>query len=118
MPDTSFLPQREANALAILTPLAHAFTAGQPLLLSLRRIQEECAGTPERKVVTDLANDVEAGSILSDAMAKHPQMFGPSVITFVKAGEATGVLDHTLRLIVECGWKFPGRFLFPVDAPK
>ena len=118
MPDTSFLPQREVHALAILTPLAHAFTAGQPLLLSLRRIQKNCGDTPEGKVVTDLANDVEAGTVLSDAMSKHPQMFGPSVITFIKAGEATGVLDHALRLVVECGWKFPGRFLFPVEAPK
>jgi type II secretory pathway component PulF len=40
--------------------------------------------------------DVMAGSTLSAAMAKHPEYFGPFMISMVRAGEVGGVLDETL----------------------
>jgi type II secretory pathway component PulF len=56
-----------------------------------------------------MGDDIENGATLSAAMAKHPETFKPAVCGLVKAGEAAGVLDHVVVLIVECAWRFPGR---------
>ena len=115
MPQTSLHSEKENEVLSFLSGLAQGCCAGQTLLWSLRKLEQDLSAGSMGKVAGTLADDVEGGSTLSVAMAKHPDTFGPSVLTFVEAGEKTGVLDHSLRLIVECGWRFPGRFLFPVN---
>jgi len=115
MTQTSLHSERENEILRFLAGLAQGCCAGQTLLWSLRKLQQDLSTEPIANVASTLADDVEGGVTLSAAMAKHPDTFGPSVLTFVEAGEKTGVLDHALRLIVECGWRFPGRFLFPVE---
>ncbi len=41
--------------------------------------------------------DVEHGTSLSDAMARHPRVFSPLYVAMVRAGEAGGVLDDVLE---------------------
>ena len=43
-----------------------------------------------------MRDDVEAGSPLSEAMAKHPAAFDRLYVSMVKAGETSGALDATL----------------------
>ena len=114
MSQESLHSEEENHVLRFLEGLTQGCCAGQTLLWSLRKLEQDLSDRPTGRAAGDLADDVEGGATLSAAMAKHPDTFGPSVLTFVEAGEKTGVLDHALRLIVECGWRFPGRFLFPV----
>ena len=48
------------------------------------------------KVIDDVREQVETGALLSEAMAKHPDVFGRLYVAMVEAGEAAGVLDTVL----------------------
>jgi type IV pilus assembly protein PilC len=45
--------------------------------------------------------DVEAGSNLADALAKHPKIFNDLFVNMVAAGEAGGILDIILKRLSE-----------------
>src|SRR5919106_4662839 len=47
-------------------------------------------------VNTELREDVEAGLLLSQAMARHPKVFSRLYVAMVEAGEAAGILDDVL----------------------
>jgi len=47
-------------------------------------------------VITEIRGEVESGLLLSQAMEKHPQVFGRLYVAMVEAGEAAGILDQVL----------------------
>ena len=47
-------------------------------------------------MIAQLREDVEGGSLLSQAMAQHPKVFTRLYIAMVEAGEAAGMLDVVL----------------------
>src|SRR5262249_59093073 len=59
----------------------------------------------ENKALAEVANqvriDVEKGSSLSNALAKHPKVFSRLYIAMVKAGEIGGVLDSVLLRLAD-----------------
>lgn len=71
--------------------------AGLPLVQSLRTVASQTTSKPLKLVVTQIINDVEAGSTLSGAMQKHPQVFNRLYISLISAGEASGTLDKALE---------------------
>ena len=99
------------DVMGFFTELAEQFCGGQPMLPSLRRIESGLADQPMAAVVRDLADSIEGGATLSDAMAEHPAIYDEAVMALVRAGEIAGVLDHILVLIVECNWRYPGRMV-------
>jgi type IV pilus assembly protein PilC len=70
--------------------------AGLPIVRSLRILEGQLEKGPFKAVLGDVTEDVEAGSPLSEAMAKHPGVFDGLYTNMVKAGEAGGVLDVIL----------------------
>src|SRR5258708_17316050 len=50
-----------------------------------------------KETLVAVRGDVEAGLMLSDALERHPKVFGPLYVSMVRAGEAGGVLDASLR---------------------
>jgi type IV pilus assembly protein PilC len=73
--------------------------------LSLMRALTILAGQTESKelarVTSEVRNDVEAGTALSVAMAKHPKAFPPLMVNLCRAGEIGGFLDTVLLQIAE-----------------
>jgi type IV pilus assembly protein PilC len=47
-------------------------------------------------VVGEVRADVEGGSLLSEALARHPKVFSRLYVSMVEAGEAAGILDQVL----------------------
>ena len=46
--------------------------------------------------------DVEGGSLLSQALGRHPKVFSRLYVAMVEAGEAAGILDEVLdRLAIQ-----------------
>lgn len=77
--------------------LATLINAGLPLVQSLRTVASQTTSKPLKVVVNQVINDVEAGSTLSAAFAKHPDVFNRVYISLVAAGEASGTLDKALE---------------------
>ena len=47
-------------------------------------------------MISDVRTDVEGGALLSEALAKHPNIFSRIYVSMVEAGEAAGILDNVL----------------------
>ncbi|MBX9720306.1 MAG: type II secretion system F family protein [Candidatus Obscuribacterales bacterium] len=75
--------------------------SGVAMLRTLTIISEQCENEKLRVVLSDVRNQVEAGSNLSDAMAKHPLIFDRLYIAMVKAGETGGILDGVMKRVAE-----------------
>lgn len=76
--------------------LATMVDAGIPLVSALDILGEQSENKTFSEVVISVRNDVEAGSSLSDAMAKHKNAFSALFVNMVKAGESSGMLDEIL----------------------
>lgn len=76
--------------------LATMVNAGIPLVQSLDILSEQMESLTFRQVVTTIRSDVEAGSSLSAALEKHPQIFTLLYTNMVRAGETSGMLDEIL----------------------
>ena len=74
--------------------------AGLPIVRSLRILTDH-QKRPLKSILTSLANDVEDGSTLSEAMARHPKAFDRLYVNMVQAGEAGGVLDVILQRLAD-----------------
>lgn len=82
--------------------LATLINAGLPLVQSLRTVNQQTTSKPLKVVINQVISDVEAGTALSAAMAKHPEAFNRVYISLVAAGEASGTLDKALeRLAIQ-----------------
>lgn len=82
--------------------LSTLINAGLPLVQSLRSVGNQTTSKQLKLIVNKIISDVEAGTPLSVAMAKHPQVFNRVYISLIAAGEASGTLDQALdRLAVQ-----------------
>jgi type IV pilus assembly protein PilC len=75
--------------------------AGLPLLRSLQILEGQQRPGKLKNILTDVCEDVEGGSSLSEAMAKHPAAFDKLYTKMVAAGEVGGVLDIILQRLAE-----------------
>jgi len=75
--------------------------AGLPLLRSLQILEQQQKPGKLKSVLLDVCEDVEGGSSLSEAMAKHPSAFNRLYTKMVAAGEVGGVLDIILQRLAE-----------------
>lgn len=75
--------------------------AGLTLVNSLNILTEQVENKALSDIVKIVKSDIEAGFTLSNAMAKHPQVFSELYISMVRAGEVGGVLDEILKKIAD-----------------
>src|SRR4051794_23170544 len=75
--------------------------AGLPVLRSLRILEHQMKPGVLKNALIDVVDDVESGSSLSEAFAKHPKCFDRLYVNMVKAGEAGGALEIILKRLAE-----------------
>lgn len=71
--------------------------AGLPLIQGLDAIAQQHPNQAFKTVLEQVRSDVEAGSTLSAAMARHPKVFDSLYTNMVAAGESGGILDTILQ---------------------
>jgi len=87
----------KAKSLQIFSrQFATMIEAGLSVVQALVVLEDQTSDVALAEVVTQLRYDVEAGLILSEAMARHPKVFSKLYIAMVEAGEAAGILDIVL----------------------
>ncbi len=77
--------------------LAILMDAGLPIVRSLKILAGQMKPCLLKNIITEISEDVETGSSLSESIAKHPKAFDKLYVNMVKAGEAGGVLDTILQ---------------------
>src|SRR5829696_5495023 len=75
--------------------------AGLPVLRSLRILERQMKPSVLKNSLIDVVDDVESGSALSEALAKHPKCFSKLYVNMVKAGEAGGALEVILQRLAD-----------------
>ena len=83
------------------TQLAILQNAGLPIVRSLKILEGQQHHPGFKRVLSQVSEDVETGSPLSEAMAKHPKCFDRLYTNMIKAGEMGGVLDTILNRLAE-----------------
>lgn len=54
-----------------------------------------------KKVITEVANEIDGGARLSDSLAKRSNIFSSFYINVIRAGESSGKLDETLNYLAD-----------------
>ncbi len=75
--------------------------AGLPILRSLQILEQQEKPGLLKAVVGGVAEEVESGSSLSEAMASYPKAFDKLYVNMINAGEAGGVLDIILSRLAD-----------------
>jgi type IV pilus assembly protein PilC len=75
--------------------------AGLPVLRSLRILERQMKPSVLKNSLIDVVDDVESGSALSEALARHPKSFSRLYVNMVRAGEAGGALEVILQRLAD-----------------
>src|ERR1700722_15822326 len=75
--------------------------AGLPILRSLQILETQQRPGLLKAIVGGVADEVEGGGTLSDAMAKFPKAFDKLYVNMINAGELGGVLDLILSRLAD-----------------
>ncbi len=101
--------------------LATLIDAGLPVVRSLNILKEQSKQGALKDILTDIVDNIEGGSSLSEALARHPRTFSKLYMNMMKAGEVGGVLeqvlDKTAQFLekdVSLKRKIKGAMMYPV----
>ena len=101
--------------------LAAMVSAGIPILECLHELIEETDNPALRRALVKVAQDIQAGSTFSQALARHPRIFSELFVALVHAGETGGVLEASLHNIadnldkeMELREKVKSAFVYPI----
>jgi type IV pilus assembly protein PilC len=87
----------KAKDLAVASrQLATMVTSGMTILRALMVLESQTQSKVLKEALIGVGHDVEAGLLFSDALERHPKVFGPLYVAMVRAGETGGVLEECL----------------------
>jgi type IV pilus assembly protein PilC len=76
--------------------LATMLSSGLSILRALAILVEQTESRPLAKVIAEMKLDIERGLSLSQAVARHPDVFPEIYLAMVRAGESGGTLDEVM----------------------
>ena len=85
------------NSLQIFSrQFATMIAAGLNVVSALVILESQTDDAYLAEVIREVRADVEGGSLLSEALVRHPKAFSRLYVAMVEAGEAAGILDTVL----------------------
>lgn len=81
--------------------LAVMISATVPIVKALRILTKQTENITFKIVISEVADEVDGGAKLSDALARYPQVFDDFFSHMIKTGETTGKLDETLNYLAD-----------------
>lgn len=81
--------------------IATLFEAQVSALRIFRLLAAESEKPLLRRTLTEVADDIQSGSPISKALAKHPKVFSNFYTNMVRAGEEAGKLDETFLYLAD-----------------
>ncbi len=92
---------KPAEVAVFSRQFATMIDAGLSLIRALGILGDQAENKVLAGVIQTVRLDVERGSSLSNAMARHPKVFTRLFVSMVRAGETGGVLDSVLLQLAE-----------------
>jgi len=89
----------DKDVLNFTTQLAVMIRAGISIRAALEGIAEQSENPKFQKVLFEIKQDVESGKPFSEALAKHPKLFGPLYVNMVRASEMSGSFSDMLERV-------------------
>ena len=97
-----FKPKVQLKDVVIFSrQIATLFEAGVSALKAFRLLAAENENKALTFELTHVADDIEAGVSLSDALSRRPKLFTPFYINMVKAGEESGKLNEAFLFLAD-----------------
>ena len=97
-----FAKRVKVGTLAVFAKqMAGLINAGLPLMRTLAILTEQAEDKRLRNALVKVHASVESGSAFSAALAQHPDVFPPLMVSMVRVGEAGGFLGQSLTTVAE-----------------
>jgi type IV pilus assembly protein PilC len=98
----SFLNRVKIRDVVMLSQqISTLFEAQVSALKVFRLLASETESQALSSILNQVADDLQAGTSISKAMAKHPKVFSPFYVSMVVSGEETGHLDEVFIFLAE-----------------
>lgn len=96
----AFLSRVSVDQLVLMTRnLSGMLTAGLPLSRALSVIERQTRNPRLKLVIADVRERIQKGDQFNQALAAHPRIFDSLYIAMVRAGEESGSLSESLKLL-------------------
>ncbi|PIY97013.1 MAG: hypothetical protein COY66_01610 [Candidatus Kerfeldbacteria bacterium CG_4_10_14_0_8_um_filter_42_10] len=93
------VPRKEIVVFA--RQLSVMISATVPIVKALRILTKQAENVTFKIILSEVADEVDGGAKLSDALARYPQVFDDFFTHMIKTGETTGKLDETLNYLAD-----------------
>lgn len=95
--------ERVTNADVVMTSrqITTLFQAQVSTLRAFRLLASEARTPLLAERLTAIADDIQGGSTIANAMGKHPDVFSSFYVNMVRSGEESGKLDETFTYLAD-----------------
>lgn len=93
---TNWMPVASVDVELCLQQIAMMLRSGMTLLTSLKTVADQARKASMRRIWADVAEKIQQGSSLADAMQRH-RCFSRLIVQLVRVGEQTGILDQVMK---------------------
>ena len=76
-------------------------SANVSMVQALKVLVDQTANVILKMILSEVADEVDAGSTLSEALAKRPNVFNNFYVSVVRSGETSGKLDEVLSYLAD-----------------
>ncbi len=90
-------PIKKTDIILFYRQMALLIESGMNIVTSLELLESQTANRIFKNVLGDIIGEIRAGSQLSIALGKHPEIFPPIQCASIKVGEQTGGMEGILR---------------------
>lgn len=96
-----FSKPKTKDVVAFTRQLSTLVEAQVPLAQAIRTLAQQTEKLSFAKIITDVADEIEGGSSISEAFGKFPGLFSAFFVKIVKAGEISGRLKDSLLYLAD-----------------
>lgn len=98
---TLFESVTNRDVVLLSRQISTLFEAQVSALRIFRLLASESEKPLMQRVLTEVADDLQAGTTISKALSKHPKVFSTFYVNMVRAGEEAGKLDETFIYLAD-----------------
>lgn len=92
---------KNRDIVLFMHQLSVLISAEMPIVQALKILEKQTENKILKKIILEIADDVEGGGKLSAAFSRHPQVFNNFFIKMVSSGETSGRLEEIFIFLAD-----------------